>query len=89
MQKVYIVMGQTGEYDSYSKWPVHAYLEREKAEEHVAKANERAKEIITLIRLAADDEESEIPELENEYDSGMYMDYNGTSYFVVDIPIQT
>ena len=88
MHKAYIVMGKTGEWDSYTEWPVYAYLNKEKAEEHVSKANKRAKEIHTLIMIAVD-EDREIPELENEYDPVMYMEPNGTSYLIVDIPLET
>ena len=81
-------MGETGEWDQYSKWQVLAYLDREKAEEYAAKANIRAKEIHSLIMFAVE-EELDIPDLENEYDPHMYMDYDGTSYFIVEVPLQT
>jgi hypothetical protein len=29
--KIYLVIGEAGEYDSYSKWNVSAFLEQEKA----------------------------------------------------------
>jgi hypothetical protein len=94
-------MGKIGQWDEYSEWPVHAYLERDKAEEHATKAKRRAEQIHTLFvkKFTDDDEEDEMeddwededdmPEMKNEYDPGMRMHYNGTSYFIVDIPIQT
>jgi len=88
MQKIYLVMGETGEWDDYSRWPVKAFIDIKKAEDHVANASKRAQEIHSLIMKAVD-EDRKIPELENEYDLKMAMEYNGTSYFIVEILLQT
>jgi hypothetical protein len=85
MQKIYMVMGESGEWDEHYRWNVRAFLNKEKAEAYAAKADKRAKEIHPIM-MAAVREDRDIPDLENEYDPEMYLQCNGVSYFIVEVP---
>ena len=78
-------MGQTGEWEEYSKWLVIAYLDRAKAEEHLLRATERAKEI----RDHKPKQGYDWFNLGNQYDPEMEMGCNGTTYFIEEIALDT
>jgi len=86
MEKVYVVIGESGEYDSYYKWFIMAYLDRGKAEEHKRNANKRGKEIRDLVINQGYDRDS----LSNKYDPEMIdnMDYDGATYFIEEVEFQ-
>jgi hypothetical protein len=88
MQKIYLVMGQTGEYEDYSEWTVKAFIDKKKAEELVAKASKRANKIHSMM-LKAIHEDRSVPDFKSRYDPNIYMCYNGTSYFIVEVPLDT
>jgi hypothetical protein len=88
MQKIYLVMGQTGEYEAYSNWTVRAFLDKRKAEELLAKASKRAKKIHSMM-LKAMHEGRTVPDFKSQYDPNIYMWYNGTFYFIVEVPLET
>ena len=88
MQKIYLVMGQTGEYEDYSKWTVKAFYDKRKAEELVGKASKRAQKIHSMM-LKAIDEDRSLPDFKSQYDPNIYMWCNGTSYFIVEVPLDT
>jgi len=86
MQKVYVVIGESGEWDEYSKWIVVAYIDKKKAEEHVINANNRGKEVRDLVINHGCDFDTLI----NEYDPDMvdYMDYDGATYFIEEVALK-
>lgn len=82
--KIYLVMGTAGEYSNRSDWPVMAYFTEKKAQEHVLRADHRAKELYALYPRY---EEHRIPKGSNEFDPQMQTDYSGTSYFIYTTPL--
>lgn len=95
--KIYIVMGTTGEYSDRSEWPVVAYQDEAMAQAHVLAATAEASRIQAA--LAATDSASRYTEegraqyLEimksSPYDPDLYIDYTGTSYYVMGAELQT
>ena len=81
MSKVFIVMGTTGEYSDRSDWPVVAYTDGLKAQQHVEDATKAAKAIEVTRENRFDTEEV------NEYDANMRMDYTGTDYFLYEVEL--
>jgi hypothetical protein len=100
VSKVYVVMGQTGEYSDRTEWPVVAYHDEARAKEHATNAGRRA---MTLISEHADnaahwdcracDEAEERNYYAkcwhalNEYDPQMISDYNGARYRVFSVEV--
>lgn len=86
-QFLYIVMGSTGEWSDRTEWAVLAFIDEEKAQAHVELATARANEIhqaqSRARRTGVDDDSS----AQNEYDPHMGMDYNGTRYYVLSVPL--
>ncbi len=79
--KIYVVSGSTGEYSDRSEWPVKAFASKEKAEELVAAATARAKQI-----EATRPSKYGLPAKGlNEFDPEMWMDYTGTSYEMAEV----
>jgi len=48
--KIYVVIGHTGEYDSYREWLVKAYKDEKQAQNHVKLADEKAVKIGTYLK---------------------------------------
>lgn len=82
-EKIFVVEGTTGEYSDRSEWPVMAYVDEEKAKEHVVNAERRAKELEATRRDYFDNVEKGA----NEFDPEMIMDYTGTSYYYYDVEL--
>ena len=81
---IYIVLGRTGDYDDFRDWVVKAFTSQEKAQELVAAASERAREILQTWAITPDDETSE----QNEFDPKMEMDYTGTLYYITKCELE-
>ena len=84
---IYVVMGSTGGPVDHMEWPVKAYFSKESAENHAAKASQKAKEIRNsrikngrAYALLSDEDR-------NEFDPRMLMYYEGTDYFVYEVPM--
>jgi hypothetical protein len=84
MAKIYIVMGTTGEYSDRSEWPVAAYFDVLKAQEHV----ENATKVAQGIEVTRTSPYWTHPDQSNQYDPNMQMDYTGTQYFLMDVEIK-
>jgi hypothetical protein len=82
MKNVFVVMGTTGEYSDRNEWAVMAYLDEDKAQEHVVNADRRAKEL-----FATHQDCYSIERGANEFDPDMSMSYTGTSYFIYKVPL--
>lgn len=78
-------MGTTGEYSDRIRWPVLAHYSKESAEDHVVKAEEKAREWqVERGKNSCGDP----PEGWSEYDPEMQMDYTGTSYYYYEVELK-
>lgn len=93
---VYIVRGETGEYSDWQCWDVAAYTSKEDAEYHAAQAQKAAEELSHWIcpdcgfkyayhLWPCAYEECLRPP--NPHDLDCRIDYTGTGYHVVTIPL--
>ena len=82
-EKVYVVMGSTGEYSDRSEWPVVAFMDEEKAKQRVIDAERKAKELEVTRK-----DRYRIEKGANEFDAEMQMDYTGTSYFYYTVGLE-
>ena len=86
MQKLWVVMGGTGEYSDRREWPVRAYMHKAAAEAEIVKLDAQAKEIW------AAKGENYYPKVTNELrkhllDPNVDFDYTGTSYFYYEVEL--
>lgn len=80
---IYIVKGQTGEYDSAREWNVIAFNDKEEAEKHANLAQEFAANALSIHKNWCD-----IPtEHKNPYDLYMQIDFSGTIYTVEELEL--
>ena len=89
-ERIWIVMGSTGEYSDRNEWPVAAYREERLALTHVELATARAKEL----EQWTDGEEpwrwvDRDKRPANEHDPDMQMDYTGTDYYAQSVDLLT
>lgn len=91
MTKIYVVMGQTGEYSDHHSWPVCAYASEEDAERHAVAAAARA------LRIKREDDARDhtmrwdkgwIAEQMGGLDPDIRMDYTGTDYYVLTVEMR-
>jgi hypothetical protein len=80
--KIYIVQGSTGEYSDHIEWIVCAYKDEKKAQEHVVKASEAARQ------YKIEYHKSRITPETNPYDPQFQMDYTGTNYTVIETELK-
>ena len=80
MNKVYIVVGSTGQYSDTMYWYVKAYAEESDAERHAKLAKSECDVI-----CAGRDSYWDIPEGANKYDPRMSVDYTGVFYSVEEV----
>jgi len=78
---IYVVMGTTGEYSDKSDWPVIAYTDELKAQQHVINATRKANEWEAI--RANDVQFTRPPKGWSEYDPNMQMDCAGTFYYYI------
>ena len=81
--KVHMVFGRTGEYSDNITWPVIAYLDESRAQDHVLRATEKANEWEVLHKA---DRIRDFPGW-NEYDPAMQVDYTGTDYYYESVEL--
>lgn len=81
--KIYVVTGTTGEWSDRDEWPVAAYLSEERAREHAEKADHKAKELFVVWG----ENRWDMPDGANPFDPHMSMDYTGTDYGVMTVPL--
>lgn len=90
-QLIHVVMGMTGEYSDRTEWPVRAYADVTRAQEHVRKAADRARELEQW--RDGDDDAWRYADVltrpSNEYDPMMQMQYTGTTYFLYETELET
>lgn len=90
MNKIYIVMGTTGEYSDRTEWPVKAFFNKQKAERLVRLASERAREIFSSLHSDWYNVRKALSQgdIKNEYDSNFQIDYTGTLYFLSETELE-
>jgi hypothetical protein len=81
--QVHVVMGSTGEYSDRSEWPVCAYQDKARADEHADLAKNEAHKLAKARKSRYED----VKEGSNIYDPKMYMDYTGTDYYVLSVDL--
>jgi hypothetical protein len=85
-RKIYVVMGETGEYSNRGEWPVLAFFDEAEAKERVIAASRRAKEIEARKDHRLSSYRASLHGL-NEYDPKMDMDYTGTRYYIMTVTL--
>jgi hypothetical protein len=86
--KVYLLEGQTGEYDSWRSWSIITYTDKEQAENHRAKAQDIADTIVKDLKDMHGDEWVNVLfrlEPKNPYDHKFELDYTGVEYNIREI----
>ena len=90
--KIYVVMGETGEYADYQEWIVHAYVDPTEAQKHADAAQQA---FCSLVPGWNPGENEGIPfqrylelgAFKNPYDPDGQLDYTGVRYGVVEVPV--
>ena len=83
--KIYVVIGETGEYSGRIEWFVCAYKEEELSEKHANLAHEYAKK---WREHGCDPRPIGDYTFESPYDSNAKMDYIGTEYRVEEVELR-
>lgn len=83
---VYLVVGETGEYDDYQHWNVRAYRKREDADALSAALNAIAR-VPGKYRYSWAERSAMYEKLMDAGDPNPSIDYNGTSYEVVELEL--
>lgn len=86
MKKIFVVFGSTGEYEDYREWNVRAFLNKKQAEKFAIDCQQLYDEQTKNVNF-------------NKYafincnwkhplDSNFQTDYNGTKYYISEVPLQ-
>ena len=81
MKNIYVVFGQTGEYEDYSQWSVQAFKSETSAKKFAEKCQAWVDENIDKNEYWKTPTKSKHP-----LDPKFWIDYTGTSYLVRAIP---
>lgn len=87
MDKVWIVMGSTGEYSDRTEWPVIAFSSEAAAKERIAALDARMQQMPEDWREERGKFGTEIKAHMAPLDPGFSMDYTGTSYFFYEVDV--
>lgn len=88
MERIWIVMGSTGEYSDRTEWPVVAFTTESAAKARIAALDVKMQEIPQHWRENRWEHEDEIKAHMASLDPGFRMDYTGTRYFVYEVPVE-
>jgi len=89
MDKVYVVIGTTGEYSDRNEWPVCAYLSEKDAQARVG-------ELENLLRLHGANSDApgliyerrdQLKKIFESIDPDFEIDYTGTRYYYYPVPL--
>lgn len=83
---LYVVTGATGEYADKSEWPVVAYTDEQDAQAKAVRCAQRAKSY-ELTRKGDPFAGNDPPAAYKDEDPYLRVDYTGTSYSVVKVPV--
>ncbi len=86
MDRVWVVMGWTGEYSDRSEWPVAAFMTEEAAQARVKALDEKMQEMPKEWRRNWDDREKVRAHM-GALDPDYHEDYTGTGYFIYEVPV--
>ena len=91
MSMVYVVMGTTGEYSDRTEWSVAAYTDEDMAKAHVEGAGNWCRAHFSERPKYNDrhNEDGTRKNLKNPFDSEMEIDYTGTTWFYLAVPLLT
>lgn len=81
MPRIFVVHGQTGEYDDHRTWQVAAFTSKRRAQTWARRANAWAKRHGLHNEHVAYNNRDKAAD--NPYDPGARCDYTGMSYYVV------
>ena len=87
MEKVWIVMGSTGEYSDRREWPVVAFMSEAAAKDRIAALDVRMQEMPQQWREVRWDHEGDMKAHMAALDPDFVMDYTGTSYFFYEVEV--
>lgn len=88
MDTVYLIFGDTGEYDDYCEWIAGAYTHKEDAQAQAAILNSVASSYKGNGAMWRDTRETCRLALVDHGDKKASVDYTGTSYVVVEQEVQ-
>lgn len=85
MKMVYVVFGETGQYEDRIEWPVKVFKEKKKAEDFMERANEYAENIYK----AHQQKWGPRPiKFKSPFDPNLQMDRSGAHYFYEVVPLE-
>lgn len=87
MERIWIVMGSTGEYSDRTEWPVIAFTTEEAAKAHIAALDVKMQDIPQDWREERWLNDDNIKAHMAPLDPAFAMDYTGTSYFFYEVPV--
>lgn len=90
MKKIFVVTGETGEFEDWLVWLVAAYFDLELATQRAVNAKQRANEIAAQLRACENDYQAEEVggnEFDTEGPQKDDYDWRTTNYKVVDIDL--
>ena len=82
---IYIVKGETGEYDNYNEWDVMAFSNKEEAITHMQTCQDWVDMYINPTSLS---QFRELCNLKNPFDSYMRVDYTGVHYGISSLQLK-
>jgi hypothetical protein len=87
-EKIYIIVGSTGEHSDYSEWIVKAFLNKNEANEFLLLLNDYSMNLLTQLNFIAENNTSKywefIRNAKIDLDPNFKMDYTGTTYNIVE-----
>lgn len=89
MDRIWIVMGSTGEYSDRNEWPVAAFASEEDAQARVIALDVRMQQMPPEWRDDRWDYQDEIRVHMQALSRNFNMDYTGTSYSYFEVPFES
>lgn len=87
MDRVWIVMGSTGEYSDRTEWPVIAVTSEAAAKERITELEVKMQQMPQEWREERWEHEDKIKAHMASLDASFLMDYTGTHYFFYEVPV--
>lgn len=87
MERIWIVMGSTGEYSDRTEWPVLAFTSEADARVHIAALDVRMQQMPQDWKDNRWDYNDEIAAHMAPLDPGFSLNYSGTSYFCYEVKV--
>lgn len=87
MERVWIVMGSTGEYSDRTEWPVVAFTSEDAAKARIEALGVRMQGMPKEWHEDRWEHEDAMKAHMTALDPGFATDYTGTRYFIYDVPI--